>query len=300
MAHEYLSRMVPGYPSLFLPRDIMSSKYKLARFSCSPSHDVLVKRINRQKSENSKLSVQDNRIYGGDVNKSIQQPDLVLGQQSCRCCYRNEINDTGQSKLEVKPVEESTQEPHEIKSSKGKGKKSSTVSDVAKRSTSGKNSKSEEVEVNSDTSHKSTESEESGLFHDKVKAEIEDQIGRKDICKRLMSTDNIFKNKRFIGDVKRTSTNENKAQKIRLRTFASYRNYSYIEEEANQITHNDSADRSKRDDADKTNNTIRTNTNTQPNIWQKSPKNKNKKGSRFSTISSPKENNLSTLVKDIE
>ena len=132
--------MAPGYPSLFLPKYEMSTRYNPATLKCSPSHATLVNTMNKKKLEEKRTKSMNKTLHIAAWNQGNEE-EKVHGSEdhSCTCNCHNEINDTH---LKVKKDEQEgklTEERNkdiDTKETKGKGKKNRPASEVPKGSES--------------------------------------------------------------------------------------------------------------------------------------------------------------------
>ena len=179
--------MAPGYPSLFLPKCVMSTMYNPAELKCSPSHDTLSKRIKNRKSEENK---ENNRAYIGRMIQVSDKQDTgvdkwdITKKHTCKCACGNEFTNRDQTGISANAIEITAAERNE-KNYKGKGKKSQNVPDACTASIKDDKNKSEIVqrsieyatadrdEVSSNNSQDATKSEESGIFDEHVKVNTE-------------------------------------------------------------------------------------------------------------------------------
>ena len=180
--------MAPGYPSLFLPKCVVSTMYNPAELKCSPSHDALSKRIKDRKSEANK---ENNRIFMGRILQVSDKQDIgvdkwdITKKHTCKCACGNEFTNRDQTEISANAIEITAEQRNE-KNCKGKGKKSQNVPDACTASVNDDKNKSEIVqrsiesgtadrdEVSSNNSQDATKSEESGIFDEHVKVDTKD------------------------------------------------------------------------------------------------------------------------------
>lgn len=292
--------MAPGYPSLFLPKYEVSTRYNPATLECSPSHATLVNRTNKKKLQQKGTKTMNKTLDVVAIwsQGKKEEKGNCSDYYSCTCKCHSEINDTGlkakQDEQERKLTEERNKDI-ETKETKGKGKRYRPVSERFKGSER-ENDKVVNPETGDIPTQDVAKSDENGIF-DTQEQERDEK-----------STKDVSKSKTITADAKKSynsSKPKPEPESTVYRKAISYSNNSYITEVENKTTDhcsNASTDNDLDENSDQNNRKIMEDNSI--NVRIKPPKIKHMNGSRMkerrSSISLQDDYDLNKLVMDGE
>ena len=273
--------MAPGYPSLFLPKYVLSNMYNPTKLKCSPSHATRINRLNRMLQEKDNQPVMNGKTI---QSASLTKIDVTV-QHTCRCACGKEFNDSGQ-KPKMFTINEAETEAERFKelNTKGKGKKSQKFLNDAPAEDSREKNKCTSIQniartepettgkedTTSSNSQDTAKSEESGIFDENIKTELES--GQKIEPRRIEDT-SISRDQKITDYIRKSCQNKTDNSDSEQRNIVKCSQKSYTVEVDSETTDVSSYHSTDNDlDLD--------NTNKRAHRKSKSSRRKHKRGSR--------------------